>query len=818
MCKICKLDKEKFGQIVPDILAVCILAGFITFFYWNFFVGKCFMWDDTLTEFYPGANYFAKSIHAGRFPLWFPGVRDGIPFYSDPQMAVFYLPQWLLIPFAHDGWLSFVVYQRYIVLHYFMGSVFMYAFLRQLKLSPLAAMVGALVFSLSGFPSLRIVNFVMIQVYVWLPLQLLCVHRLTNGGGRWAWLGFVGAALMSLLAGHQQTTVYCWYLVIAYWLYRSYEKRRESCAGWRATIRQMAARDVPKLVGTFALVAGLGAIMILPATENWLRTDRPRQSFNSTADLSLPCEQLLTLLVPRLFGETHDGGSANYFWGIDARSPTVSKTSTHGGRAGYWQYWEFGAYPGQMFWIAILLIVFNWGRLENKAIVKFFVAAWLAGVWFMLGRYGGLFQILYYSLPGAALFRGPAKMSCVVTCAAAILCAEAVELLKRRPAGIRIWPSILPLAACGCLWLVLFFGGRHLATGFSSSNNLNWAQREILLALVTSAICALAVIGAIHFRQHWARALCLWVILFGLVLDFHHIYANFREGADNPGTSYPQTSELLSFLQDYHHQYHHPFRFAQIIREQIRDELTSPRNLAYFHDSLEVPEGYTSFYLDNIGKFQSITNRSAKLGIQNVMLAADRDAQNNSWMDIITNSLPRAKFFAQVRRFDSNTTLLKELERGGIDWHNEVAVSDPRILGTSSSGGQTNQLTGDMVQFKTGDPESYSVTYKVNRPGIIFVSETFYPGWMANKGHLKLVEVFGAFQGIVIPEAGRGRIVVQFSPPIFKWGIAISLVSLVIATAITLFAFRRTTTGWKWGDRRDLNPRQPDPQSGALPG
>ena len=95
------------------------------------------MWDDTLTEFYPGANYFAKSIHAGRFPLWFPGVRDGIPFYSDPQMAVFYLPQWLLIPFAHDGWLSFVVYQRYIVLHYFMGSVFMYAFLRQLKLSPL---------------------------------------------------------------------------------------------------------------------------------------------------------------------------------------------------------------------------------------------------------------------------------------------------------------------------------------------------------------------------------------------------------------------------------------------------------------------------------------------------------------------------------------------------------------------------------------------------------------------------------------------------------------------------------------------------------
>ena len=27
MCKICKLDKEKFGQIVPDILACLYIGG-----------------------------------------------------------------------------------------------------------------------------------------------------------------------------------------------------------------------------------------------------------------------------------------------------------------------------------------------------------------------------------------------------------------------------------------------------------------------------------------------------------------------------------------------------------------------------------------------------------------------------------------------------------------------------------------------------------------------------------------------------------------------------------------------------------------------
>lgn len=793
MEKIPTFDRERLRRIAPDALAVALLAVFLTFFYWDFLMGRSFMWDDTLAEFYPGVNYFAKSIQAGRFPLWFPGVRNGIPFYSDPQMSVFYPPQWLLVPFVHKGWLPFLVYQRYIVLHYFLGSVLMYAFLKHLKLSRLAALGGALVFSLAGFPSLRIVNFVMIQVYVWLPLQLLCVHRLTNGGGRRAWLGLVGAALMSLLAGHQQTTVYCWYLVIAYWLYRSYSRHREDGAGWRTTIRQMAVMDVARLVGTFALVAGLGAVMVLPATENWSRTARPRQSFNTAADTSLPRDQLLTLLVPRFFGESRDGGSPHSFWGIDTHSPTVIQTGTYRAHVGYWQYWEFGAYAGQIFWIATFLILFNWRGIEGKETVRFFLIVWFAGVWFMLGRYGGLFQVLYYSLPGAALFRGPAKMSCVVTCAATILCAETIELLKRRPAGIRIWPSILPVTACGCLWLALFFWGKHLAAGFSSPGNLNWAQRETLFALATSAICALAAVGVTRARRSWAQVLCLWVILLGLVLDFHHIYADFRKGGDSPNISYPQTSELLSFLQDYRNQHHGPFRFAQIIRDQIRDELTSPRNLAYFHDSLEVPEGYTSFYLDNIGKFQSITNRAAKLGIQNVALAADSDTQNNSWMDIITNSLPRAKFFARIRRFDSNTTLLNELERGGIDWHNEVAVSDPRIPDISSAGAQTNQFTKDTVRFETAHPDSYSIAYKVSRPGIVFVSETFYPGWAANNGHMKLVEVFGAFQGIVIPEAGSGQIVVRFSPPIFKWGIAITLISLVVTAIIAIVAFRCCT-------------------------
>ena len=57
-------------------------------------------------------------------------------------MAVFYPPQWLLVPFVEDGRLPFLVYQRYIVLHYLLGGLLMYAFLKRLKLSPMAALAA----------------------------------------------------------------------------------------------------------------------------------------------------------------------------------------------------------------------------------------------------------------------------------------------------------------------------------------------------------------------------------------------------------------------------------------------------------------------------------------------------------------------------------------------------------------------------------------------------------------------------------------------------------------------------------------------------
>jgi hypothetical protein len=249
---------------------------------------------------------------------------------------------------------------------------------------------------------------------------------------------------------------------------------------------------------------------------------------------------------------------------------------------------------------------------------------------------------------------------------------------------------------------------------------------------------------------------------------------------------YSKTARWLQDLEAYCEQ-HGPVRFGQ-----TREELVAARDLAYFYDYLEVPEGYISFCPDNIATFQGITNEEARMAIENIKVMAEGDGHGGVRFGTRTNVLPRAKFFARIRRYDSNAALLDALERGEIDWRREAAVCElPAVDGSRWDDRDQGPDANDEVQFDRITPESYWIGYNVRRPGIIFVSQTFYPGWVTTDARKKLIEVFGAFQGIVIPEAGRGQLVVHFAPLALRFGIAITLISVAVVALVVLGRGRR---------------------------
>ena len=283
----------------------------------------------------------------------------------------------------------------------------------------------------------------------------------------------------------------------------------------------------------------------------------------------------------------------------------------------------------------------------------------------------------------------------------------------------------------------------------------------------------------------------LFVLLAFSVADLYHSCGSFKVRENNPDEHYYRAApDVVRFLTERRAR-RGPFRCAQLVGGQLVEEWAWPRNLPYFYDFLEAPEGYTSYYLDNISQFQSVTNQQAKMALQNIEVALTRDPQHNVFSFVPVDCLPRAKFFAHVRRYESRTTLLAALDRNEIDWRNEAAVSGPVVL--SADRGVERDApteTNDEVRFISKTPEAYAIAYNVSQPGIIFVSQAFYPGWIANGGRADIVEVFGAFQGVVIPKAGHGEITVAFSPPILKLALVISSLSAIIAVLVAVFITR----------------------------
>src|SRR6266571_4092837 len=128
---------------------------------------------DAFVYFYPLRAYAAAAFQSGRLPLWNPSSFLGTPFIANPQTAFFYpfttLFFWLPVPQA---------YGINLVLHVLLAGLGFYAFGRiTLRGSPIAALVGATAFMLSGVLSGQYGHLNQISAVAWLPLIVVAADR-----------------------------------------------------------------------------------------------------------------------------------------------------------------------------------------------------------------------------------------------------------------------------------------------------------------------------------------------------------------------------------------------------------------------------------------------------------------------------------------------------------------------------------------------------------------------------------------------------------------------------------------------------------------
>jgi hypothetical protein len=166
--------KERTKRISStDFPAVLALFFTSLFFFYDLFGGRYLLTERDLgLYFIPPRFFWVESIKHGSFPLWNPFQFSGQPFFGNPQHGMLYPLNIVFFFLPFD-----IAFNAVIILHFFLGGLFTYLFLRDLKVNSAGALISGLIFMLSGY-LLSVHSLLTILLSsIWTPLIMMFFRR-----------------------------------------------------------------------------------------------------------------------------------------------------------------------------------------------------------------------------------------------------------------------------------------------------------------------------------------------------------------------------------------------------------------------------------------------------------------------------------------------------------------------------------------------------------------------------------------------------------------------------------------------------------------
>ncbi len=370
-----------------------ILIAPILFIHWRvLFQGWILCEGDAVNQFVPWREFALSQLKSGSFPFWNPFVFCGTPFAANIQTSLFYPFNLFNLVFSVEWTFSLSL-----ALHHVLSALGMYIFLSFLCRSKAGAVIGAMVYSWSGFFITHggDGHLIHIRAYAFIPFVLYFQSRLRDQFtlSRFFLFG-LGFALM-FFGGHTQIPLYIFYLVMfraVWWAVIDYRTYR--------SIRGAFQYPMTSLSG-FLLSLCLAAVVILPLFQLSRHTAERAggASYQFATHDSMPPSHLVTFFAPFFYGDPTGETKEDIFW--------ETRTGYH----------EICGYTGiipffLIFFIFLPLVHFKQEEKENSQWGEcyFFIIAGVLGLFFALGKYNPLYPLIYYGLPGWSYFRVPGRL------------------------------------------------------------------------------------------------------------------------------------------------------------------------------------------------------------------------------------------------------------------------------------------------------------------------------------------------------------------------------------------------------------------------
>jgi hypothetical protein len=724
--------------------------------------------QDTANLFVYQRQFGFEQLRAGRIALWNPHVFSGAPFMGGFQAALFYPLNliYLFLPLAK-------AINCEIALHVFLMGLFTALWVERYRLHPLAILIAssAVMFSGASFLHIYAGHLPQLDSMAWVPLILLTIDNLLDApDSKWILVGTFAFA-MQLFAGYPQVV---YYTVITCGLYAA-----------------MRVAFVPRPLKTILCLAvvALGALLIT-TVQLWTGLETASEGTRQggaelaiAASFSLPPENLITMLVPRFFGNL----TSYPYWG-------------------QWYLWETCSYFGLT---ALTMALF--GLTVKVPHKRVWLTMAIVLLWIAMGAYTPLFPILYRYLPGFAYFRSPSKFVFEAVLFLAMLSAFGTDALIRSPRGAR-------LAAAGALTIAaLILGpGAWMRTSAEPAswdaliNTIAQSGKEFLPSAVLAdpsfagaawrfagAQCLIA--GATLFvlailllaRAYRPGAACLLAV-FGVVEVFVFAHSSL--------TSFPLSAKVPLAARPYLDADPGDYRTLGLNNGAIMigaNDLWGydpPAVMRRYQQFVGFSQGNdaedpTSITIRDIG---TPLFRMLRLGL--VLVPQDPDYKAFKVLKV-DGALPHLLLVDGWQQMQGRAEILGALA---------AASFDPRKTVILESAPSPRPVPGDQpgaVQILHADTGSLAIAADVPRPMLLLVTDAYSRYWRAvpmpgssqNEYHLMPAD----YTLMAVPlAAGHHQLRIEYAPPGWLIGRWISLAALLIyLIAVAIFLSGRRSAG-----------------------
>lgn len=700
---------------------------------------KNFLITDPVRQQYPWRQFGIDELKHGRLPIWNPYEMGGTPHIGNLQSAVFYPLNILffIVPF-HYGWTLLVILQP------LLSAIFMYLYLRSLKLAPEASFFGSLLYAFSGFSISWLTWNTVGHVALYLPLILyikdkvlrhLQKHKLDQKAA-----GLLGALVVVesayWLAGHLQTAFYAWVISDIYLIARVYQ----STIGLTPQNRMVFLKRVGIFFSGVAVsVAILISVQAYTLIQFIIHSARAtdQAAWQSAEGWFIPWQHLIQFVAPDFFGNP---ATLNY-WGM-------------------WNYGEFVGYVG----IAGLLLSIAALFLRRDRKTVFFgtvlFASLVCATPTLIAKLPYIFRI-----PLIATSQ-PTRLLFVVDFSLAVLAGLGLDYAMRHKIGRKglIGPIGLIGAILLGLWISVVFG--HYLFPTISFDDWATAKRNLVLpsVLFFSSVTLLLTMVYRNTIQKM-RTIAVYGILVLTIFDlirFGWKYTPFTQAA----YLFPET-KITTFLKGREE----PFRIMATDKRilppnfpmQYRIESTDgydPLFSSYFSELASAwvrgAPDISPYSFNRIITIENYESRLADLfNVRYVLSLTDIDSakltkvfqEGETRVYENTSAYPRAFLVEEIMIVKTNQDVIHALFDETIDLQKTGILTEHIEIDSVPLGG------GEYARIISYNPQEVVVETATVTARLLIVSDVYYPSWHAyvDAEVTKLYRVDYALRGVVVP-------------------------------------------------------------------